>query len=98
MFPELNYIYTELTTISKVSFQTSHESQICIRNKMLLLQVLLGGLILAGTGLASTRNKTTDGKKPIILDRTGGFQIGGRVMVNPNNPNQSLSCDHGYVE
>jgi hypothetical protein len=35
---------------------------------------------------------------PIILDSSGGFVIGGKIQINPNNPNRSLSCDHGYVE
>ena len=33
-----------------------------------------------------------------MLDRSGGFVIGGKVIVNPANPNRTLSCDHGYVE
>ena len=35
---------------------------------------------------------------PIILESSGGFVIGGKIQINPNNPNRSLSCDHGYVE
>jgi len=37
-------------------------------------------------------------KDPIMLDRTGGFSIGGRIMPNPSNPDQTLSCDWGYME
>ncbi|OCL04053.1 hypothetical protein AOQ84DRAFT_226470 [Glonium stellatum] len=33
-----------------------------------------------------------------MLDRSGGFEIGGKVINNPAAPNQTLSCDHGYVE
>lgn len=36
--------------------------------------------------------------KPIVLSSSGGFEIGGTIMTNPNNTNQTLSCDHGYVE
>ncbi|KAK3352884.1 hypothetical protein B0T25DRAFT_195856 [Lasiosphaeria hispida] len=36
--------------------------------------------------------------KPIVLDRSGGFQIGGSIINAPGNPNRTLSCDHGYVE
>jgi hypothetical protein len=44
-------------------------------------------------------DSTTDwSRKPIILSKTGGFQIGGRTIHNPLAPNQTLSCDHGYVE
>ena len=35
---------------------------------------------------------------PIVLEKSGGFQIGGKVIENPDNPKQHLSCDHGYVE
>lgn len=37
-------------------------------------------------------------KKPITLEKTGGFVIGGKVISNPANPARTLSCDHGYVE
>jgi len=35
--------------------------------------------------------------KPIILEKSGGFSIGGKVLKHPVT-NQSLSCDHGYLE
>jgi len=39
-------------------------------------------------------------KPPIVLDRSGGFPIGGKIIQNPDpkRANQTLSCDHGYVE
>jgi hypothetical protein len=37
-------------------------------------------------------------KPPIVLASSGGFVVGGTIKVNPNNPNRTLSCDHGYVE
>jgi hypothetical protein len=37
-------------------------------------------------------------RTPIILERSGGFQIGGKTIENPLNPNLTLSCDHGYME
>lgn len=37
-------------------------------------------------------------KQPIILDRTGGFPIGGKTITNPKASNMTLSCDHGYME
>ncbi|KAE9366330.1 hypothetical protein N431DRAFT_386636 [Stipitochalara longipes BDJ] len=40
----------------------------------------------------------TKGRGPITLSSTGGFEIGGSVIMNGTNPNQTLSCDHGYVE
>jgi hypothetical protein len=35
---------------------------------------------------------------PIVLEKSGGFQIGGNIIRNPSFPNQTLSCDHGYME
>jgi hypothetical protein len=35
---------------------------------------------------------------PITLSHSGGFQIGGKTIPSPINPNASLSCDHGYME
>jgi hypothetical protein len=37
-------------------------------------------------------------KPPIILQSTGAYEVGGKVITNPANPNETLSCDHGYVE
>ncbi|KAF1844499.1 uncharacterized protein K460DRAFT_404795 [Cucurbitaria berberidis CBS 394.84] len=36
--------------------------------------------------------------RPITLSKTGGFQIGGKTISSPLNTNQTLSCDHGYME
>jgi hypothetical protein len=36
--------------------------------------------------------------KPITLSHSGGFQIGGKTITSPTNPNATLSCDHGYME
>jgi hypothetical protein len=37
-------------------------------------------------------------KLPIVLEATGAFEVGGRVITKPGDPSQTLSCDHGYVE
>lgn len=37
-------------------------------------------------------------QRPIVLEQSGGFVVGGRVIENPANPAQHHSCDHGYVE
>lgn len=37
-------------------------------------------------------------EQPIVLDRSGGFQIGGRIIHSPFYYNMTLSCDHGYME
>ncbi|SPO01726.1 uncharacterized protein DNG_04399 [Cephalotrichum gorgonifer] len=36
-------------------------------------------------------------KAPIILEKSGGFNIGGKVIQHPVT-NQTLTCDHGYME
>ncbi|KAK3318057.1 hypothetical protein B0H66DRAFT_224091 [Apodospora peruviana] len=55
-------------------------------------------LLLATTTPVNAASSLRDWKEPIILDRSGGFQIGGTIIHNPNNTNQTLSCDHGYME
>jgi len=55
-------------------------------------------LLAATTGSALAHGDRGPSKKPITLDRTGGFVIGGKIAVNPNNANRTLSCDHGYIE
>lgn len=37
-------------------------------------------------------------RSPITLEKSGGFQIGGKIIHNPFMPNYTLSCDHGYME
>ncbi|KAF2865652.1 hypothetical protein BDV95DRAFT_506702 [Massariosphaeria phaeospora] len=37
-------------------------------------------------------------RTPITLSHSGGFQIGGKTISSPFAPNQTLSCDHGYME
>jgi hypothetical protein len=57
------------------------------------------GLVMAAvTGGGAYAQSDRDRKEPIVIDRTGGFEAGGKVITNPNNPAQTLSCDHGYME
>jgi hypothetical protein len=37
-------------------------------------------------------------QSPIVLEKSGGFVIGGHSIENPAVPGQHHSCDHGYVE
>ncbi|KAI1098981.1 hypothetical protein F4804DRAFT_99843 [Jackrogersella minutella] len=37
-------------------------------------------------------------KRPIILNKSGGFVAGGNIISSPVFPNFTLSCDHGYME
>ena len=61
------------------------------------LSALLLAVAMSGSALAHDDDRGSS-KKPITLDRSGGFVIGGKVIVNPANANRTLSCDHGYVE
>jgi hypothetical protein len=57
------------------------------------------GAIVLAVAAASTGAMAHGKKKPIMLDRSGGFIIGGEHrVINPAVPNRTLSCDHGYVE
>ncbi|KAK5652055.1 hypothetical protein OQA88_10831 [Cercophora sp. LCS_1] len=58
---------------------------------------LLTGLLLTAPAVIAGPNHK-DWSKPIVLDRSGGFQIGGVIAQSPSNPNRTLSCDHGYME
>src|SRR6266567_2500589 len=58
-------------------------------------------LLVAATGDTLAQNnlgQAQDRKNPIVLAKSGGFVIGGKVLEDPKNSNQHLSCDHGYVE
>jgi hypothetical protein len=68
------------------------------RDKM-VLRKLLPALVLAtgGSGVAWAQDQASQ-RPPIVLSSTGGFVIDGKIIVNPDDPNRTLSCDHGYVE
>jgi len=53
--------------------------------------------VLLSVGPVSSKNLRS-WNKPITLDRSGGFEVGGAVITNPQNASQHLSCDHGYME
>lgn len=58
-------------------------------------------LLTAATGGASAKDApghAADRQAPIVLEKSGGFVIGGKVLTDPKNPDQHLSCDHGYME
>jgi hypothetical protein len=59
------------------------------------LAAATGAAITAGASAASPDRGR---QAPIVLARSGGFQIGGKVIQNPGDASQHLSCDHGYVE
>lgn len=50
------------------------------------------------TSTEITRSPLRDWDRPITLNISGGFQIGGTIVTNPSQPKETLSCDHGYME
>jgi hypothetical protein len=66
-------------------------------SKYALLALLLA--VTTGGALSQDNHGQTQGRKdPIVLAKSGGFVTGGKVLENPTDPHQHLSCDHGYVE
>ncbi|MDR4306352.1 alpha/beta fold hydrolase [Chelatococcus sambhunathii] len=65
------------------------------RSKIAGFRLAAGALFLAAAGGGVSAGERLE---PIKLAKSGGFEIGGKVITNPSNPNQTLSCDHGYVE
>jgi hypothetical protein len=63
------------------------------------LQPLVAALLFAGLGHAALAQEgRKPPKAPIILESTGAYEVGGKVVAKPGDPSQTLSCDHGYVE
>ncbi|KAH8693489.1 hypothetical protein GQ44DRAFT_753936 [Phaeosphaeriaceae sp. PMI808] len=58
---------------------------------------LVGATVILATVSATFADENARPTKPIILEKSGGFSIGGKVLKHPVT-NQSLSCDHGYLE
>ncbi|KAI2470442.1 hypothetical protein F4781DRAFT_180281 [Annulohypoxylon bovei var. microspora] len=63
---------------------------------MLTLVALFALLVPAVAGMAQDSRGVR--KRPIILNKSGGFVVGGNVIESPIFPNFTLSCDHGYME
>ena len=56
-------------------------------------------LLVAATSGALAQDGGDQGHQaPMVIEKSGGFVIGGKVLENPKNADQHLSCDHGYVE
>jgi hypothetical protein len=63
------------------------------------LQPLAAALLFAGLGnTAFAQEGRKPPKPPIILESTGAYEVGGKVVAKPGDLSQTLSCDHGYVE
>ncbi|KAF3059962.1 hypothetical protein GL218_04575 [Daldinia childiae] len=63
---------------------------------MLVTFTLLGPLLSLVSGMIHGKRQYE--RRPIILEKSGGFTTGGRIIESPIFPNQTLSCDHGYME
>ncbi len=59
-------------------------------------RIAVAGFIAAAASPAVAQKAPA--KPPIILESTGAFVVGGKVISNPADPSQTLSCDHGHVE
>ncbi len=63
------------------------------------LKLFAAAVSLAGLShTAFAQEDRASSKPPIILESTGAYEVGGKVITNPGDPSQTLSCDHGYVE
>jgi len=63
------------------------------------LKPVAAALLLAALGnTAFAQADSVPSKPPIILELTGAYEVGGKVITKPDDSNQTLSCDHGYVE
>jgi hypothetical protein len=63
------------------------------------LKPLAAALLFAGlSNTAFAEEDRKPPKPPIILESTGAYEVGGKVIAKPGDPSQTLSCDHGYVE
>ncbi|KAI2607359.1 uncharacterized protein GGS25DRAFT_495492 [Hypoxylon fragiforme] len=72
--------------------------------------MLITSFILSLLPLAAARapSEHESQRRPILLDKSGGFTVGGKIINSPSFPNftfpnftlpkSTLSCDHGYME
>ncbi len=65
-----------------------------------IVQLSVAALVCAASTPAAFAQGNSSGpaKPPIMLESTGAYEVGGRMIANPANANETLSCDHGYVE
>ncbi|MBI2728701.1 MAG: alpha/beta fold hydrolase [Polaromonas sp.] len=68
------------------------------RVKPLAIALLLAASSHAALAAAERAPVNARAKPPIVLQSTGAYEVGGRIITNPADPRQTLSCDHGYVE
>lgn len=64
---------------------------------LLLLAVMATGVV-ADSSPPPSPSSSPRPYKPIMLESSGGFAVGGVVLENPQRANSTLSCDHGYLE
>ncbi len=66
--------------------------------KLLCTALLLAATSHAAIAAGERVPANVRAKPPIVLQSTGAYEVGGKVISNPADPKQTLSCDHGYVE
>jgi uncharacterized Zn-binding protein involved in type VI secretion len=58
------------------------------------LQPFAVALLFAGLSHAALAEEARKPQKPpIILESTGAYEVGGKVIAKPGDPSQTLSCD-----
>jgi hypothetical protein len=69
---------------------------------LLLVAATSSGALAHGSSHGSSHGPSHSSTplKPIVLEGSGGFIIGGKHLegLNATDPTRTLSCDHGYVE
>jgi hypothetical protein len=61
-------------------------------------QPIAAVLLFAALGHPVRAEEDLKPRPPIILESTGAYEVGGKVIAKSGDPSQTLSCDHGYVE
>src|SRR3954469_22274976 len=76
------------------NFRMAYIGENCMNSRH---YALLAALLLVVAAGEDSRGQTQDRQAPIVLAKSGGFVIGGKVLADPKGPGH-LSCDHGYIE
>jgi hypothetical protein len=77
--------------------RVDRNSEARLRRMMWRIATLLAAF--AGLGNAAFAEEARKPPRPpIVLESTGAYEVGGKVIAKPGDPSQTLSCDHGYVE
>src|SRR3712207_3052822 len=61
-------------------------------------QPIATALLIVGLSNPVLAEEDRKAKPPIVLESTGAYEVGGKIIAKPGDPGQTLSCDHGFVE